>query len=108
MVVVTNNWRIWLAGVAASLVVFGVIFFTAIKPSTDTANQAAKAGLQQTQQVLKQVTTDHGSGVANGSAVTTSNGSNLKVHSASALTQCLAAAGVNSTAVQACHTNYTK
>jgi hypothetical protein len=108
MVLINNNWRIWLAGLAASLLVFGVIYFAALKPSSDTATQAAKAGSQQTQQALKQVTTALGSGVPNGSAVPSSTASNLQVHSAAALAQCLAAAGGNPTAVQACHTNYTK
>ena len=31
MVLVTGNWRIWLAGMAASLVIFAVVFFTVIQ-----------------------------------------------------------------------------
>jgi predicted PurR-regulated permease PerM len=54
MVVVTGNWRIALAGLAASLLIFGVLFFTVIQPSTNTANQAVKTGLQQSQQALNQ------------------------------------------------------
>ena len=46
MVLVTGNWRIWLAGMAASLAIFAVVFFTVIQPSTNTANQALKTGLQ--------------------------------------------------------------
>ncbi len=54
MVLVTGNWRIALAGLAASLVIFGVLFFTVIQPSQNTANQAIKSGLQQSQQALNQ------------------------------------------------------
>jgi hypothetical protein len=108
MVLITNNWRIWLAGLAASLLIFGVIYFTAIRPGTDTANQAVKAGLQETQQVLNQSEKDLASGVATAPAITTSTGGALKVHSVSALAQCLAGAGSNAAAIQACHTNYTK
>jgi hypothetical protein len=53
MIVVTNNWRIWLAGTAASLAIFLVVFFTTIQPSMNTANQAVKTGLEQSQQALK-------------------------------------------------------
>ncbi|MGA8716864.1 MAG: hypothetical protein WB557_02545, partial [Solirubrobacteraceae bacterium] len=54
MVMVTGNWRVAIAGLVASLVIFGVVFFAVIKPSENTANQALKTGLQQTQQVLNQ------------------------------------------------------
>jgi hypothetical protein len=108
MVLITNNWRIWLAGMAASLLIFGVVFFAVIKPSTDTANQAVKSGAQQTQQVLNQAAKDLRSGVASAPAPTTSAAGNLKVRSAGALEQCLAGAGTNATAIQACDTNYTK
>jgi hypothetical protein len=54
VVLVTGSWKLWLAGLAASLAIFGVVYFTAIKPSTDTANQAIKQGMQQTQQAIHQ------------------------------------------------------
>jgi len=54
MVLVTGNWRIAMAGLAASLLIFGVLFFTVIQPSQNTANQAIKTGLQQSQQALNQ------------------------------------------------------
>ena len=37
MMYVTNSWRVYLIGLAASLAIFGVIYFTVIKPSSDTA-----------------------------------------------------------------------
>ena len=54
MVVVTNNWKLWFAGLGASLVIFAVVFFAVIQPSQNTANQALKTGLQQSQQALNQ------------------------------------------------------
>jgi hypothetical protein len=73
MVLVSNSWRLWLVGMAVSLAIFGVVYFTVIKPSTDTANQAIKSGLQQTQQVLnpaqKQLKGAGGSGAAGSQAL---------------------------------------
>ncbi len=54
MVLVTGNWRIWMASTAVSLLIFAVVYFTVIAPSENTANQALKSGLQQTQQAFKQ------------------------------------------------------
>ena len=54
MVLVTTSWQRWAAGLAVSLVVFLVLYLTVIQPSTNTANQAVKAGVQQTQQAIKQ------------------------------------------------------
>jgi hypothetical protein len=44
----------WLAGLAVSLGIFAVLYFTVIRPDTNTANQAIKTGLQQSQQELDQ------------------------------------------------------
>ena len=54
MVVVTNSWRMWVIGMAVSIGLFAVIYFTVIKPDNNTANQALKSGLQQSQQALGQ------------------------------------------------------
>ena len=54
MVLVTTSWQRWAGGLAVSLVVFAVLYLTVIQPSTNTANQAVKAGMQQTQQATKQ------------------------------------------------------
>lgn len=79
MVVVTGNWRIALAGLAASLLIFGVLFFAVIQPSTNTANQAVKAGLQQSQQALNK---------------------------AAKLANCLSQAGIDTSKVAACQANF--
>ncbi len=120
MVLVTNNWRLWMVGMAASLVIFAVVFFTVIQPSENTANQALKSGLQQTQQVLnqaqKQVASDSGqagatagtvqqraaSGQASGAA-----GTAEKVLSrAQKLTACVTSAGTDPTKLQACQAKF--
>ncbi|HYB27651.1 MAG TPA: hypothetical protein VEF89_13605 [Solirubrobacteraceae bacterium] len=97
MVLVTGNWRVALAGLVASLVVFGVLFFAVIRPSENTANQALKSGLQQTQQVLNQAQKQ--SSAAAGTAGQT-------VNNAAKLAGCLAKAGVDTSKVEACQAQY--
>ncbi len=43
----------WLVGLAVSVGIFLVIYFTVIKPTTDTANKAINNGLQQVNQGQK-------------------------------------------------------
>ena len=111
MVLVTGNWRTWMIGMAASLVIFAVVFFVAIKPSTDTANQAVKQGLQQSQQVIKgaekQLSTA-GSQLSNasGQAGAVSGQASQALSKAAKLTNCVAAAGTDVTKVQACQVQF--
>ncbi len=97
MVLVTGNWRVALAGLAASLVIFAVVFFTVIQPSENTANQAVKTGLQQTQQALNQAAKQSSS--ATGAA-------NQAVSKAAKLAGCLASAGIDTAKVQTCQAQY--
>ena len=90
MVLVTGNWRIALAGLAASLVLFGIVFFAVIKPSENSANQALKTGLQENQQVLNQVQKQTG----------------VKVGSVSQLASCVTAAGTDPTQIEACQAKF--
>ncbi len=111
MVIVTNNWRIWLAGMAASLVIFAVVFFTVIQPSTSTANQAIKTGLQQSEQLIKQSEKQLSSAgaqtsAANGQTATVSKQAQQQLSSASKLTACVAAAGTDPSKIQACQIKY--
>jgi hypothetical protein len=101
MVIVTTNWRIWLAGMAASLVIFGVVFFTVIQPSENTANQAVKSGLQQTQQVIKQAQQQ-----LSNSGAPASGAGQQALNNAQKLTTCLEAAGTDVTQLEACHAKY--
>lgn len=96
MVIVTNNWRLWALGLVSSLVIFLVVFFTVIKPSENTANQALKTGLQQTQQVIKQSEKAAG---GNSAAQQT-------LSKAQKLTQCVAAAGTDPSKLSACNAKY--
>lgn len=115
MLVVTNNWRIWIAGMAVSLAIFGVVFFTVIKPSSDSANQAIKSGLQQSQQVINQAQKQLGSGsgtassatgAADSTASSVAASAQTQLNNASKLTACLAQAGTDVTQVQTCQTKF--
>ncbi len=111
MVLVTGNWRIALAGLAASLLIFGVLFFTVIQPSENTANQAVKTGLQQSQQALnqaqKQLSTagsQAGSAASQSSAVT--GQAQQTLNRAAKLANCLSQAGIDTSKVAACQANF--
>jgi hypothetical protein len=129
MVLVTHSWRAWAAGLVASLVVFAVIYFTVIQPSTNTANQTVKAGLSETQQAIKQaqhqINSATGSGQASAvtghakkqiatatgqakKALTTAGAqANKQLSVASKLAACVAAAGTDTSKLQACQVKYT-
>ena len=49
-----GGWKIGLIGLAVSVGIFAVLYFTVIKPTTDTANDAIRNSLRQSQQQLKQ------------------------------------------------------
>jgi type II secretory pathway component PulM len=96
----------WLAGVAVSLGIFAVLYFTVIRPDTNTANQAIKTGLQQSQQALDQAQKQVSSASGQGSAA--ASHAAQKPNDAQQLTACLAAAGTDPTKLQACKTQYAK
>jgi type II secretory pathway component PulM len=104
MVLVTGNWRIWLAGMAASLVMFAVIYFAVIQPSTNTANQAVRTGLQQSQQIINQAKKT----LSNGGGQTGAAGSTAQktLNTAGKLAACVSAAGADPTKLEACQTKY--
>jgi hypothetical protein len=106
MVLVTSNWRIWLVGMAASLVIFAVTYFAVIAPSMNTANQALKSGLQQTQQAVKQAQQQLGSSSGGGQAGAATGQAQQAVGNAAKLTTCVAAAGTDPTKLQACQAKY--
>jgi hypothetical protein len=101
MVLVTGNWRIWMAGMAASLVIFAVVFFAVIQPAQNTANQAVKSGLQQTQQVIKQAQQQ----LSNSGSPASATGQQA-LNNAQKLTTCLEGAGTDATQLEACHAKY--
>ena len=104
MVLVTNSWRIWLVGMAASLVLFGVLFFAVIQPSQNTANQAVKSGLQETQQVLKQSQKQLGS--ASGQANGATGQAKTQLSKVQKLTACVTAAGTDPTKLESCQSKF--
>jgi predicted PurR-regulated permease PerM len=115
MVVVTSNWRIWLAGMAASLVIFGVLFFTVIKPSSDTANQAIKSGLQQSQQAINQAQKQLGTAEQQAGSVGSQAGAvagavstqaQQQLNNAAKLTACISAAGTDVAKAEACQVKF--
>ena len=121
MILVSNSWRIYLIGLAVSLAIFGVVYFTVIKPSSDTANQAVKTTLQQSQQALNQAqkqvgqaTSQAGAGAGAGStsgsggasSAGTSGQVQQTVNKVQKLTACIAAAGTDVTKIQACRSQF--
>jgi hypothetical protein len=100
MVLVTGNWKLWMAGTAASLIIFAVLFFTVIKPSSDTANQAVRSGLQQSQQAINQAQKQISNSGGAGGSVT--KHAKQQLNRASKLTSCVAAAGTDTGKIAAC------
>lgn len=99
MILVTGNKRLWAFSMAASLIIFAVLYFTVIRPDNNTANQAVKSGLQQSQQVIqnaqKQVKASGG----------TRQDQKVLNHAAK-LTACLSNAGTDVSKVSACQAKF--
>ncbi len=108
MVMVTGNWRVAIAGLVASLVIFGVVFFAVIQPSENTANQALKTGLQQTQQVLNQAQkqTSAATSQAAQQVSSASGQAQTTLNKAAKLTTCLSQAGTDPTKLASCQANF--
>jgi hypothetical protein len=109
MIIVTNNWRIWAVGMAASLLISAAVYFAVIQPAQSTANQALRTGLQQTQQVInaaqKQISTVPGrrlAAVRVGKAGSDARQVQQQVGSAAKLAACVTAAGTDTGKIQAC------
>ena len=103
MVLVTNNWRLWAVGMAASLIIFLIVLFAVILPAQNTANnainqsnQALKQGLQQSQTAIKQ---SQKAFKGNGAAQKT-------LSKAQKLTACVAAAGTDPSKLSACQAKF--
>jgi hypothetical protein len=101
MVLVTGSRRLWAVSMAVSLIIFAVLYFTVIRPDNNTANQAVKSGLQQSQQVLnqaqKQLKTAGGQASGQGQKV---------LDKASKLTSCVASAGTDTSKIAACQAKF--
>jgi hypothetical protein len=101
MIVVSNNWRMWAAGTAVSLVIFLIVFFVAIKPSTDTANNALKTGLKQSQQALNQTKSQ-----LNNAASDATGAQKTQLSNAAKLTACVQAAGTDTSKLETCRVKF--
>jgi type II secretory pathway component PulM len=118
MVLVTQSKRMWFAGVAVSLLIFAVLYFTVIRPDNNTANQLAKQGqqavnqgLQQSQQAINQAKQEAKSAGASGSSAAAAGSAanktiNKTVSKAQKLTACVAAAGTDASKLQACQVKF--
>ena len=120
MVMVTGNWRIALAGLAASLLIFGVLFFAVIQPSQNTANQAIKTGLQQSQQAINQASkalstagsqtipsaTPQAPAQVQQQVSKAAGQAQQTLNKAAKLANCLSQAGIDTSKVQACQAQY--
>lgn len=95
MIIVSGGWKIWLVGLAVSLGIFAVVYFTVIKPTTDTANEAIRNSFQQTEKQL---------GEAKRNAPTPA--AERELSQAERLTACLQDAGIDVSAVQDCQAKY--
>jgi hypothetical protein len=122
MVLVSYSRRAWAISMAVSVVIFAVLYFTVIKPSSDTANQAVKTGLQQTQQALSQAQQQLSTGAGQvgrsstsggtvstapaGSASTGAGQVEQQLSKAQQLTACVTAAGTDVGQIEACKTKF--
>jgi hypothetical protein len=91
MIIISRSPKIALAALAVSLAIFGVLYFTVIKPSSDTANATLRNATQQTNQAVK-----HADEVTGGAVP----GRVQK------LTACMAAAGADTGQIQSCQLKY--
>jgi hypothetical protein len=115
MVLITQSRRLWLVGMAVSLGIFLVLYFTVIRPDNNAANQALKTGLQQSQQVLKQAQQQVNSaagaasgqtGAASGTAGSVSAAAGQAASKAQKLAACVVSAGTDTTKLQSCQSQY--
>lgn len=91
-----GGWKYWLAGLAVSVGIFAVLYFTVIKPTTDTANDAIRTSLNQAQQQLN-----------NAKNNAPDAQSKKQLSQAEKLTACLQDAGTDISKVQDCQAKYT-
>jgi hypothetical protein len=103
---------------AVSLLIFAVLFFTVIQPSTNTANQAIKTGEQQAQQAIsqaqKQLSSATGQASAASGQASAASGqasgvpaqAQQQLSKAAKLSACVTSAGTDVGKIQACQAKY--
>jgi hypothetical protein len=90
-----GGWKYWLAGMVVSVGIFAVIYFTVIKPTTDTANKALTQSLHQAHRQLNQAQQQ-----------APDSASKKQLGKAEKLTACLEQAGTDVSKVQDCQSKY--
>jgi hypothetical protein len=95
MIIYGGGWKVWLAGLAVSVGIFAVLYFTVIKPTTDTANDAIRTSLQQSQEQLNEAQKNAPTPAAK-----------RQLREAEKLTACLQDAGADVSGVQDCQANF--
>lgn len=103
--VIFGSPKIAAVGLALSAAIFLIVYFTVIKPSTDTANNAVKQGEKQTQQLLNNAQKQTNA-AAKHAGVKLPAGTNVKIDKAKKLASCLVSAGTDVSKVQACQAQY--
>ena len=89
--IILGNAKVAAAGLVLTAIIFAVLYFTVIKPTTDTANEAVREGTRQSKQALDEAQRRTGGAVP---------------ARAQKLTNCLAAAGASPEKLQACQAKY--
>jgi hypothetical protein len=92
---ITGSWKIWLAGIAVSLGVFAVIYFTVIKPTTDHRERGRSKQLPAIPGCAQRPRENAPSAAAK-----------RQLSQAERLTACLQDAGIDTDAVQDCQARY--
>ena len=103
MVLVTGNWRIWLAGMAASLVIFAVVFFAVISPiRTPPIRRSSRVCSRRSRRSTRPRSR------SGASAVRRAAEAQQTLNNAQKLTACVSAAGTDVAKVQACQVKFAK
>ena len=91
MYVIVSSLKYRLIAAVVSLVIFGVVYFTVIRPDNNAANNAVIQGEKQLQQAVKNANGQSGGAVPAGVVN---------------LTSCLSAAGTDTSQIQACQAKF--
>jgi len=100
VIFVSNSWKFWLASLFVSLGIFAILYFTVIKPTTDTANDAVRTSLEQSNEQLNQAQQQL-KDVPGSTA-----GAQKQLSDAEQLTQCLSDAGTDTAAIAGCNAQF--
>jgi hypothetical protein len=97
LIVVSNSWKIWLAGMAVSLGIFLIIYFTVIKDANDQADQALNNATQLEQNALND---------ANKQLDKANQSAGGALSDAEKLTNCIADAGTDTGKIADCQAQF--